>query len=176
MTQRNERSLKYETTRPVMVKPKSAKQDRRNSTESAARKLAIQNQGKALNQPQTDVFNASVKRIETVSPDRNNRVFNPQDQDTPTRSGENDMLGHDSATFHQRSSDVPLLEDELDQLEPMKPPVSVKVKSTFTRRPGFIDEFSKDEKAMKDMEEDFKKTALSLQKKLGIDGNGVILF
>ena len=178
VTQRNERSLKYETTRPVIAKPKSAKQARRNSTGSSTRKPPLQNRGKTIgqSQPQTDLFNTTVKRIEAGSPDRNIREMNTEEQNIDGRS-----IGHykpvlDGATAQQQSPEASFLEDELDQSDSVKPAVSVRVKSAFTRRPGFIDEFSEDEKAMKDMEEDFKKTALSLQKRLGIDGNGVILF
>ncbi|GFS06300.1 protein Wnt [Elysia marginata] len=174
VTQRNERSLKYETTRPVMTKPKSAQQIRRNSIGSAAKKPPRQNSGKVLSQPQTDVFNASMKRIEAGSPDKNiTRVIDSEERGTDVET--NSACNH-GATFQRQSPDIPSVDYDLDQTEPLKPAVSVRVKSAFTRRPGFIDEFSKDEQAMRDMEEDFKKTALSLQKKLGIDGNGVILF
>lgn len=44
----------------------------------------------------------------------------------------------------------------------------------FQRRPQFIDEFSNDLKKMSDMEEQFKKTALKFQKRLGIPDSGAV--
>lgn len=55
-----------------------------------------------------------------------------------------------------------------------KPPAGSRAKSAFKRRPAFIDEFTKDEQAVRNIEEDFRKTALGLQKKLGIGDSGII--
>ncbi|GFO47355.1 hypothetical protein PoB_007386000 [Plakobranchus ocellatus] len=169
VTQRNERSLKYETTRPVLVKPKSAKQARRNSTGLTGKKPPGHTGGKMSAQLQTGMFNTSNMRADST--DRNATGINSQENCSDGRS-----LDTDGLPLQQHQSEESLTLDDTDQVEVSKPTVSVRVQSAFTRRPGFIDDFSNDEQAMRDMEEDFKKTALGLQKKLGIHGNGVILF
>lgn len=55
-----------------------------------------------------------------------------------------------------------------------KAPMKVRVNSA-PKRPAHIDKFVTDLQTMEDMEKDFKKSAISLQKKLGIDMNGMIL-
>ncbi|XP_064640461.1 uncharacterized protein LOC135495591 [Lineus longissimus] len=49
-----------------------------------------------------------------------------------------------------------------------------RVKSAFVRRPEFIDKFQDETSRMAQMEEEFKKTAFMLQKKLGLPVDGMI--
>ena len=43
------------------------------------------------------------------------------------------------------------------------------------KRPAHVDKFAQDLQTMQEMEKDFKKSAIQLQKKLGIDMNGMVL-
>ncbi|CAL1547213.1 unnamed protein product [Lymnaea stagnalis] len=107
-------------------------------------------------------------------------VKNIGDRSSTTASEvENPNVNTDSNLENERSKlsefkgdDVESSTDRLDS----KPPINVKVKSGFTRRPKFIDDFAKDEDAMKTIEKEFKKNALMLQKKLGINESGMVLF
>lgn len=55
-----------------------------------------------------------------------------------------------------------------------KAPIKVRVNSA-PKRPAHVDKFVTDLQTMEAMEKDFKKSAISLQKKLGIDMNGMVL-
>jgi predicted transcriptional regulator len=54
-----------------------------------------------------------------------------------------------------------------------KPPIKVRVDSA-QKRPAHVDKFVKELQTMEAMEKDFKKSALQLQKKLGINFNGMV--
>lgn len=57
--------------------------------------------------------------------------------------------------------------------EYQKPSITVRIRSAV-KRPECINTFAEDEQKMADMEEEFRKTALKLQKKLGIENSGLV--
>ncbi|XP_064611448.1 uncharacterized protein LOC135475467 [Liolophura sinensis] len=57
--------------------------------------------------------------------------------------------------------------------EYQKPSITVRIRSAV-KRPEYINTFARDEQKMADMEEEFRKTTLKLQKKLGIENSGLI--
>ncbi|XP_005109302.1 uncharacterized protein LOC101847530 isoform X2 [Aplysia californica] len=170
ITQRNERPLKYETTRPVSSKPRSAKQ-RRNSDGVPVKRVQIDKRPVLISQ--TDVIHASSGWQGQAGQDSEDSSSPQRGQDSPHKNGgryspHDDGPNYDHDGFDSEGADFENLHS--------KPPMAVRVKSASVRRPAFIDEFANDEQAMKDMENDFKKTALSLQKKLGINDTGIVSY
>uniref|UniRef100_A0A0B6XYW6 Uncharacterized protein n=1 Tax=Arion vulgaris TaxID=1028688 RepID=A0A0B6XYW6_9EUPU len=169
ITQKNERPLKYETTHPVRSKSNSAK--RRGSSADGANKRAA-NEVKAIPVLLTNVINASSKTV-VSTPVTNS----PGDDLSSMRNTENfigDETNEDIESHHDKN------DEETDNAETSNEastkPATIRAKSAFQRRPTFIDEFAQDEQNVKDMQEDFKKTAVSLQKKLGIRDSGIVTY
>ena len=163
VTQKNERPLKYETTRPV--KPKSAP-PRRNSLGSQGKKVKFDK--KSILMSHTDIISSVNGMLPEPHPEEPAFVHIHSHPHSSELTGDQLEMNDDFEGFES---------DFLDNENiSSKPPLAVRVKSAHVRRPGFIDEFAKEEIAMKDMENDFKKTALSLQKRLGIDNSGIVFY
>ncbi|XP_059177221.1 uncharacterized protein LOC131956688 [Physella acuta] len=147
LTQKQERPLKYETTRPVTAKQTSAK-GRRNSSTGLQRAKGENNQ--------TNHSNVADHVTGAEQPGNPGEVNE--------NKGESNVQGHKGDNAEDRET------------VKAKPPMSSKPKSGFPRRPKFIDDFSKDEETMKNIENEFMKNAMLLQKKLGISESGMVHF
>ena len=155
--------MKYETTRPVREKPKSAPA-RRNYM----KKVNFVDKKPVL-VTQTDIINST-----NGSGRSGHNLTDSEDNSSPSRD-----MGYENSFVGNRNTPAPDLEHEnVDDWEASqsKPPLAVRVKSASIRRPAFIDEFANDELQMKGMENDFKRTAVSLQKRLGIEDRGVVFY
>lgn len=135
LTQKHERQLKYDTTRPVSGKPSEKKNNQRRK--SAGPKLAgglLQREQEYLNQGPVDAADSK----EEGSP-----------SNTPTQQYE---------------------EEESDEDQQ---PIRIKMK-THPKRPQHVDKFCNDLQEMEEMENEFKKNTIALQKKLGIGDTGMV--
>ena len=170
ITQTNERPLKYETTRPILHKPKSA----------GNRRPPTANQGKRVSIDRRPVLVTNGRQNGTAMVD-NGSHNNQGPHDYPGQEAyDYQGQGHEPRGEEGWDQDSPegqgyLPESYMDS-EQSQPPLAVRVKSAHVRRPAFIDEFADDETTMINMEKDFKKTALSLQKRLGIEDSGVVFY
>lgn len=135
LTQKHERQLKYDTTRPVSGKPSEKKNNQRRK--SAGPKLAgglLQREQEYLNQGPVDAADSK----EEGSP-----------SNTPTQQYE---------------------EEESDEDQQ---PIRIKMKA-HPKRPQHVDKFCNDLQEMEEMENEFKKNTIALQKKLGIGDTGMV--
>ncbi|BFZ13388.1 hypothetical protein BsWGS_16428 [Bradybaena similaris] len=163
LTQKGERPMKFETTRPVSSKPKSAKH--RGSSASGMNKR-VSRDARVLTLPLTDVINASSKATSSAaaadeSEDEPNEV-NKKEEFQEDKDGEDFGVHNDNS------------DEEILNSATAKPPIPVRAKSAFQRRPAFIDEFAKDEQKLNNIQDDFKKNVVNLQKKLGINDSGIV--
>ncbi|KAK3085300.1 hypothetical protein FSP39_001249 [Pinctada imbricata] len=140
LTQKNERPMKYETTRPVSAKTPGKQQNRRKK--SANGNLRSMSESAIINQ---------VPIAETVE-------HVPEEENVP-EAEEEEMIRND-----EQYSD-----EEVEQRAPIKINVG-----NYQKRPAHVDKFAEDLKRMEQMENEFKKNTLQLQKKLGIDEMGTI--
>ena len=143
ITQKNERPMKYETTRPVSGKKTSTHRLKSASEGNIGQKTFI-----AI--PLVPEYNECQYVNED---DENNR---------------NDESDKDNTDVHDVDYD-----SDLDLEAYNKPPIKVRVDSA-QKRPAHMDKFVKELQTMEAMEKDFKKSALQLQKKLGINFNGMV--
>lgn len=176
ITQKNERSLKYEATKPVYVRPKSSKPRVNSSSHGHSSNLSRSNSHPGLT-AQTDVIHAST--VPMSNPESHIATSNIHEkflEFQATSKDENGMPNVEDASgdyISDRKVDDRSFDNEEAGLPP-KSAISVRVKSAYTRRPAHIDEFAEEERKMKLLEEDFKKTAVGLQKKLGIEEKGTV--
>ncbi|CAG2191748.1 unnamed protein product [Mytilus edulis] len=141
MTQKSERPMKFETTRPVSAKTPGKKS-------STLKSASEPNMGRKTLEPfPTFQVNMSNQDIE-----------DEKHLDINDNACENS--GDDSSDF--------------DIEEFRNPPIKVRVESAPVKRPAHVDKFVKELQTMEEMERDFKKNAIHLQKKLGIDSNGLV--
>ncbi|XP_076111824.1 uncharacterized protein LOC143080053 isoform X1 [Mytilus galloprovincialis] len=141
MTQKSERPMKFETTRPVSAKTPGKKS-------STLKSASEPNMGKKTLEPfPTFQVNMSNQDIE-----------DEKHLDINDNACENS--GDDSSDF--------------DIEEFRNPPIKVRVESAPVKRPAHVDKFVKELQTMEEMERDFKKNAIHLQKKLGIDSTGLV--
>lgn len=157
--------MKFETTRPVSGKPKSAKH--RGSSAGGMNKRASRD-ARVLTVPLTDVINASSKATSSAaavdeSEDEPNEV-NKKEEFQEDKGGEDFGVRNDNS------------DEEIQNSPATKPPIVVRAKSAFQRRPAFIDEYAKDEQKLNNIQDDFKKNVVNLQKKLGINDSGIVSF
>ncbi|KAH9503564.1 hypothetical protein Btru_068194 [Bulinus truncatus] len=150
ITQNNERSIKYETTRPVTAKSKVGKQRRSSHSDIP----------KACGESTTNLISASAVKVSNQNVDNSEQCQNTSESNNQPYDIESDN--------HLPSSSSERVE--------AKPPIGSRIKSGFVRRPKCIDEFSEDEQKMKNIAEEFKKNTVLLQKKLGLCESGFIKF
>ncbi|KAI8790602.1 protein Wnt [Biomphalaria glabrata] len=149
ITQNNERSLKYETTRPVKAKSKSGKH----------RKASVSEMSKSSNESTTNLLSASAIK---------------NDNQNVEITGTKDRQEAD-VTEHNAKKDLSKMTTGLDKVE-AKPPTGSRNTSGFVQRPKCVDEFTEDEQRMKDIADEFKKKTMLLQKKLGLCESGFVEF
>lgn len=159
----SDRPLKYETTRPVSGK----------RTTSASGKLR-----KGL------AFSATVQGNAPQPPGNtaaggvgggNHQPDENQHHNSPNHSLNNSM---DASQHLQQQQSVPAFSEDFDDYgqdsaAAERPPISVRVQNAITR-PEFIDRFAVDLQNMENLENEFRKNTLSLQKKLNLPENGMI--
>ncbi|XP_052062295.1 uncharacterized protein LOC127702226 isoform X2 [Mytilus californianus] len=141
MTQKSERPMKFETTRPVSAKTPGKKS-------STLKSASEPNMGRKTLEPfPTFQVNTSNQDIEDEKHiDINDNACENSDDDS----------------------------SDFDIEEYRNPPIKVRVESAPAKRPAHVDKFVKELQTMEEMERDFKKNAIHLQKKLGIDSNGLV--
>lgn len=170
ITQKNERSLKYEATKPIYIRPKSSKPRIKSAGHDSSSFLRRSNSHTGLTS-QTDVISASSASVTAPFPEANGHV---PDWDSKKQDGGMPSVEDTHAENPAKTMNKNLTGDEDAELPP-KPAISVKVKSAFARRPAHVDKFAEEERQMRELEEDFKKTAMGLQKKLGIEDRGMVV-
>ncbi|XP_070202208.1 uncharacterized protein [Littorina saxatilis] len=138
--------LKNETTRPVSAKKPPGKLRRGSATSSA----------QFTGNPQQHSSTPSTTFI----------------TNTNTNAIPSDGYHTDSFAKH-----IPPLPEELGEdffdAQASQPPISVRVRNAITR-PEHVDKFTHDLLQMEEMERQFKKNAVSLQKRLGLPENGMV--
>ncbi|CAG5120753.1 unnamed protein product [Candidula unifasciata] len=166
VTQKGERPLKYETVHPVDSKPRSAKH---RGSSAGGLNTRVPGHSKVLTVSLTDVISASSKPTSSTvavgySEDDPNDEMNKKKELHEDKGNEDVTVDHDHS------------DNEIPSSPADKPPVAVRAKSAFQRRPAFIDEYAKDEQKLNNIEEDFQKNVVNLQKKLGISDSGMVNF
>ncbi|KAL3859021.1 hypothetical protein ACJMK2_009261 [Sinanodonta woodiana] len=149
LTEKPVRPLKYETTRPVSLKPKSAG-------------------------PRGRVNSGQHRKEHSASSRKGLERQNSKQDDGAQQEGDQEIQQqqHEENGETEFSEAVQSPEDEEEQDEEVtrtKPPMMVHV-----RRPEAVNKFAADLKKMSEMEENFRKTAIELQKKIGISEGGMV--
>ncbi|OWF34747.1 uncharacterized protein LOC110443811 [Mizuhopecten yessoensis] len=185
VTQLHDRPLKYEVTHPVSNKPSTKKkpaQKQRLKSASVPKMNIIQEQGgdetpeqdtESLSSYQQSHDSPPSAPVATPAPD------NPDNFDvnseTDFNQGVDDVYREDAPSspglqqdrYSSDSSDEEPPEDHIGEH------LRVRVGSA-TNKPKSVAKFVTDMKVMEDMEKDFKKSAATLQKRLGIADMGMI--
>lgn len=157
---RPERPMKYETTRPV-----SGNKHRPASGTSATR-------GRLRSAPVRRPAPTSINRKElhnrtgldhNIEP-QNDENHEPEMQNTENQSAEDSFTDSRVTAEHHDEND-----DGDDTAVKEKPPLKVKVKKAHP-----MDQFVEDLRLVGEMELEFKKSAIELQKKLGLESSGFV--
>ena len=161
-----ERPLKYETTRPISGK-------RAPSAPFGSRRGMPADNKPNLQPHAQPVFKTQPTENDPRLSERGISVISENGQNTP-REGINDNINGQPLS----PTSIPPFPEELEDyvLDPNvqeKPPISVRVLNAI-HRPESVDCFTVDLQNMEQMEALFKKNTLSLQKKLGLNENGMI--
>jgi hypothetical protein len=127
LTQKHDRQIKYDTTRPVSGKP---------------------SERKGSNQRKKSAGSRPVSEPVHTQPDLE------ENQEEVSVNNANQQLEEES--------------DEEQQ------PIKVKM-NTYKKRPQHVDKFCNELKEMEDMEQEFRKNTIALQKKLGIGETGMVI-
>lgn len=149
ITQKSERPLKYETTRPISGKVKVKKSTASNKLKSASDPSI--GEKTSLPSPPAHEEQENVENVENIE--------NCEDKDN---------IGND-----KNDEETGDYDSDFDLNDYNKPPMKVRVNSA-PKRPAHVDKFVQELQTMEEMERDFKKSAIQLQKKLGIDLNGMV--
>lgn len=131
LTQKHERQIKYDTTRPVSGKPSQKN---------------------------------NLQRRKSAGPKPAGEPAPREPEQAPADTEKDQENGPLNNTATQQS------EEESDEEQQ---PIRIKLKS-HPKRPQHVDKFCTDLKDMEDMENEFKKNTIALQKKLGIGDTGLI--
>ncbi|KAJ8302795.1 hypothetical protein KUTeg_019191 [Tegillarca granosa] len=137
VTQKNERPLKYESTRPFSGK------------------------GKKNNKKSQRLRSASEPFINFYEEEEEKEI----QEETANGNNENENV-----SFEEELSDT---EETTVKEDLISPALRVRVKSAVNR-PQHVDKFVNDMQQMAELEKDFQKTAIELQKKLGISEMGMV--
>ena len=135
-----ERPLKYETTRPISGKQKSAI----NTTKVRRNSAPSQRTGAPSTVLKKELHNRG-------EPDYMDEV----EKENHVENQSNHMTADDDGGEEEMISE--------------KPPMSVKVKKSHP-----MDKFMNDLRMIDEMEQNFKKSAIDLQKRLGIETDGIV--
>ncbi|XP_062591715.1 uncharacterized protein LOC134253216 [Saccostrea cucullata] len=130
LTQKHERQIKFDTTRPVSGKPSKGKANQRKKSAGP-----------------TNISNEPVPR-------------------------EEDAIIHMPSEMTDNSvSDS--VSQQLEESDEEQQPIRVKM-NTHKKRPQHVDKFCNELKDMEEMEKEFRKNTIALQKQLGIGDTGMV--
>lgn len=138
LTQKNERPLKYESTRPFSGKSKKN--------------------------------NKKGQRLRSASEPFINFYEEEDEKDIQEETTNDAKNENTNISLEEELSD---LEETTVQEDLISPALRVRVKSAVNR-PQHVDKFVNDMQQMAELEKDFQKTAIELQKKLGITEMGMV--
>lgn len=147
ITQKNERPMKYETTRPV--------------SGTTVNKKTSSNKLRSASDP--NIGQKTFIAVPLAQEYKESQHINEEDGNNRNNNGD-----HDNTDVYDVDYD-----SDLDLEAYNKPPMKVRVDSA-PKRPAHVDKFVKELQTMEEMEKDFKKSAIQLQKKLGINFNGMV--
>lgn len=92
----------------------------------------------------------------------------PREADEPVHTQTDLADNQEEASVNNASQQ---LEEESDEEQQ---PIRVKM-SAYKKRPQHVDKFCNELKEMEDMEQEFRKNTIALQKKLGIGDTGMVI-
>ncbi|KAL4234297.1 hypothetical protein ACF0H5_005948 [Mactra antiquata] len=158
---RPERPLKFETTRPI------------SGNKRGIVRSNIAQRGRIRSAPARRLAPTTVKKKELhirSNTDENDNNFDNDDNYEPELQNL-DPGNHDNYSPRENYHGNNFTSDKHNENDIVeeKPPIKVKVKKGHE-----MDQFVEDLKLMTEMEQDFKKSTLQLQKKLGLETGGIV--